>query len=133
MKRLSPKQESFCMAYAKSGNATEAYKKAYPSTKNDKTAQAASSRLLSKVIIKARLDAIRAEIASSKIMQPKEMQEWLTKILRGEVDDRDNPALLKDKLKAADLLGKMQGAFISRQEVDIKGAVPVVLRDDVNG
>ena len=63
MKGLSPKQEAFCMAYAKSGNATTAYKQAYPRIKNDKTAQACSSRLLASAVIQERLKAIREEIA----------------------------------------------------------------------
>ena len=120
------------MAYAKSGNATEAYKQAYPKVKKDKTAQAASSRLLSNVMIQGRLKEISDEIASEAIMQPKEMQEWLSKVVRGEEREMSGEsALLRDRLKAADLLGKMQGAFLDRKEVEMKGVVPVVLKDDI--
>lgn len=119
------------MAYATSGNATEAYKQAGYKVKTDKSASVNAARLLGNARVQARLKQIRDEIASEAIMQPKEMQEWLSRVVRGEEHDGDNDAALRDRLKAADLLGKMQGAFLDRKEVEMKGAVPVVLKDDI--
>lgn len=119
------------MAYARSGNATEAYMSAGYTVKSDKTAGVNASRLLGNARVQARLQEIRDKIASEAIMQPKEMQEWLSRVVRGEEQDGDNDAALRDRLKAADLLGKMQGAFLDRKEVEMKGVVPVVLKDDV--
>ena len=46
--KLSPKQKSFCEYYIELGNASEAYRKAYPSSLKwkDKTVNEAASRLL---------------------------------------------------------------------------------------
>lgn len=120
------------MAYAKSGNATEAYKQAGYKVRSDGAAGVNANRLLKNAKVQARLRSIRDEIASEAIMQPKEMQEWLSKVVRGEEREMSGEsALLRDRLKAADLLGKMQGAFLDRKEVEMKGVVPVVLKDDI--
>ena len=36
----------------------------------------------------------------------------------------------KDRLKAAELLGKVKGLFITKAELDVQGAIPVVIHDD---
>ena len=129
---LTIRQEAFCMEYAKSGNATRAYKQAGYKVKSDGAAGVNANRLLKNAKVQARLRSICDEIASEAIMQPKEMQEWLTKVVRGEEREMSGESsLLRDRLKAADLLGKMQGAFLDRKEVEMKGVVPVVLKDDI--
>ena len=96
--------------------------------------------MLGKARIQARLAEIRAETRSSKIMDVQEMQERLSAIARGEDVEtlvaKDGtrtlaPALVKERVKAMDLLGKMFGAFVTRSEVDVRGAVPVVIKDDI--
>ncbi len=58
---LSPKQESFCLAYIETANASEAYRRSYdagkmkPSTINEN-----ASRLLARDAIRARLEELRA-------------------------------------------------------------------------
>ena len=69
-----------------------------------------------------------------------EAQESLTAIARRlEMDEvilRDGSevskrAAIRDALKAWELLGKMQGAFLDRSQVEVSGAIPVVIRDDL--
>ena len=128
------------MAYARSGNATEAYMGAGYTVKSDKTAGVNASRLLGNARVQARLQEIRDKIASEAIMQPKEMQERLSAIARMEATESvrtmdgsevQRKAGFKAALKAMELLGKMQGAFLDRKEVEMKGVVPVVLKDDI--
>ena len=38
---------------------------------------------------------------------------------------------IKDALKAVELLGRMQGAFLDRSQVELSGAVPIVIKDDL--
>lgn len=64
---LNPRQEAFCWNYAKTGNATESYKQAGYSVKNDNSAGTLSSRLLQNIKIRARLAEIVEELNSAKI------------------------------------------------------------------
>lgn len=142
MRKLTPRQERFCLEYARTSNGAASYKNAYPAVKSDGAARACAARLLTQDNVQARLRELAAEIHSPKIMDAAEMQEWLTKIIRGEEPDsvmfpdgieRDKKTAQKDRLKAAELLGKMQGAFLNRQEIEVTGSVPVVIRDDMGG
>ena len=129
---LSPKREAFCLAYAECGNATQAYKRAGYKVKNDNSAAASSAALLKNPKIQARLREIYDKIESEKIMGPEEMQERLTAIARQTARSPDDkPPDYKDALQAMNLLGKMQGSFMQRQEIDVHGVVPVVLHDDI--
>lgn len=81
---LNVKQEAFCLHYAKTGNATEAYKEAGYKVKTERSAYAASNKLLKNVKVQARLKELADEIASEKIAGIKEIQEYLTSVMRRE-------------------------------------------------
>lgn len=137
---LNPKQEAFCLHYAKTGNATESYKQAGYNPKNDNSAGACARRMLLDSKIKARLAELMDEMASEKIAGIREIQERLTAILRGELKEEQvvvegcgdgvseativkREAQLKDRLKAGELLAKMQGGFDTKMQVEV--TVPV--------
>ena len=138
---LNVKQEAFCLHYAKTGNATESYKEAGYKVKTERSAYAASNKLLKNVKVQERLRELADEIASSKIANIKEIQEKLTSILRmeetedqivfspdGEVKTMKKRPLLKDVIKAGETLGKMQGAFDNKIQVEM--TVPVFGGED---
>lgn len=81
---LNVKQEAFCLHYAKTGNATEAYKQAGYNVKTERSAYAASNKLLKNIKVQARLKELAEEIASDKIASIKEIQEYLTSVMRRE-------------------------------------------------
>jgi len=57
---LTPKQEAFCIAYLKSGNATEAYRLSYSvTTKNEATHNRTAKELIDNPKIAARISALR--------------------------------------------------------------------------
>ena len=85
--KLTAKQRLFADEYIKSGNATEAYIKAGYSVKNNGSAKAASSRLLTNVNLKHYIDAKMAEIESHKIADAKEAMQAITAIARGETTE----------------------------------------------
>lgn len=137
---LNVKQENFCLHYAKTGNATESYKIAGYQAKTEGAAYAASNRLLKNVKVKARLAELAAELAGEKIASIKEVQERLTSILRGELQEEQvivegcgdgvseakivkRQPQLKDVIKAGEMLAKMQGGFDSKLQVEL--TVPV--------
>lgn len=142
---LNPKQEAFCLHYAKTGNATESYKQAGYVCKNDAVVAASAVRLLNQVKVKERLKELADMAASEKIASIAEVQERLTAILRmQQLEDQvvvegcgdgvseakiiKRKAQLKDVLKAGELLAKMQGAFDNKLQVEV--TVPVFGGDD---
>ena len=137
---LNPKQEAFCLHYAKTGNATESYKKAGYACKNDAVVAASAVRLLNQVKVKERLAELAEMAASEKIANIAEIQERLTAILRMQQTEEQvvvegcgdgisearivkRAAQLKDVLKAGELLAKMQGGFENKLQVEL--TVPV--------
>lgn len=130
---LSPLREAFCLAYARCGNATQAYKQAGYKVKNDNSAAASAAALLRNPKIQSRLQEIHAKIESEKIMGPKEMQERLTAIARQTArDPSDKAPDYKDALKAMDQLARMSGSYAA-DKLEVSGELPVVLRDDIGG
>lgn len=109
---LTVRQEKFCLEYAESGNARQAYIKAGYKPKSDKATDAAASRLLSNVKVQKRLAELAEELKNSKIADIQEMQEVLTKIIRRELPG----VTIKDVISAIDKLGRMQGAFVEKIE-----------------
>ncbi len=137
---LNVKQEAFCLHYAKTGNATESYKKAGYSAKTENALYSAANRLLKNVKVKARLAELAAELAEDKIASIAEIQRTLTSIMRGEVQEEQvvvegcgdgvsearivkRQPQLKDRIKAGETLAKMQGGFDSKLQVEMM--VPV--------
>lgn len=136
----NPKWEAFCLHYAKTGNASESYIKAGYKTKNERSIYSNCNRLLKNDYIKARLAELAEEMASDKIAGIREVQERLTAILRGEVQEEQivvegigegcsearivqRMPQLKDIIKAGETLAKMQGGFDN--SVNVKMTVPV--------
>ena len=145
---LPIKQERFCLEYAKSGNQRQAYLKAGYKCRNDETADANASRLLRNDKVKARLAELAEEVKNASIADITEMQQILTTIIRQEREEEvvvvesvgdfmsearkiNKKPAIKDIINAINSLGKMQGAFVDKVEVDADIS-PVVIKDDVH-
>lgn len=132
---LTEKQKRFADEYLIDLNATRAYKAAYPSCKKDETARVNGSRLLTNANVRAYIDIELAKLQSTKLADAKEVMEYLTSVLRGEtaaeivvvegIGDGCSEARLlkkspdeKERLKAAELLGKRYSLFTDKVEVD---------------
>lgn len=130
-KKLSQKQKAFCDYYIETGNATEAYKRAYPSCKKDGTARTNSSKLLTNANISQYIDERLKEIESERIAKPEEVLQYLTKVLRGEEKDQFGlDATISDRTKAAELLGKRYRLFT--EKVEVEGNQQVQIVDDID-
>ena len=117
--KMTEKQKAFCDYYLETGNATEAYKRAYPSCKKDGTARTNSSKLLTNANISQYIDKRLKEIESERIAKPEEVLQYLTSVLRGEEKDQFGlDATLQDRTKAAELLGKRYRLFVDKVEKD---------------
>lgn len=133
---MTEKQKLFCDEYLKDLNATRAYKEIYK-IKNDNSARALSSKLLTNINIKNYIDQKLAEIESKKIADVKEVLQYFTSVVRGESEseyvviegygDGVSRATTisktpdeKDRLKAAELLGKYHSIFKDKVDVNVK-------------
>ena len=114
-------------------NATRAYKAVYKNCKKDESARVNGSKLLTNTNIKNYINERLEEISSQKTADAKEVMEYLTSVMRGEsqaevvvvegtgdgcskaVRINKNPDE-KEKLKAAELLGKRFGLFVDKQQ-----------------
>lgn len=120
--KLTEKQKRFADEYIISGNATQAAIKAGYSKK---TANRIGPENLSKLVIKNYIDEHLAKLESKRIANAQEVLEYLTGVMRGdekeEVMTEDGVSYrgpsVKDKLKAAELLGKRHALFTEKQEI----------------
>lgn len=142
---MTDKQRKFCDEYLIDANATRAYKAAYPHIKSEDAARACASRLLTNANIKSYIDEQLEKISSDKIADAKEVMEYLTSVLRGESESeivviegtgegcsdarRMNKAPdEKERLKAAELLGRRYGLFKTDVNLEVE---PVVIVNDL--
>lgn len=135
---MTPRQQKFCDEYLISGNATEAAIKAGYSRK---TAYSMGNENLNKPELKAYIETELDKIHSAKIADAEEVMKYLTAVMRGEHTE-EIPLLCgdgcqeltqkevgaKERLKAAELIGKRYGLFTDK--VGLEGAVPVVIMGD---
>lgn len=119
MQRL---QEKFCIEFVRCGNATEAYKRAGYKARSDKVAGTAAARLLGNVGIQRRIVELQSEMDSHKIMDAAERRELLTRFARDEDTGKT------DRLRAMDLLNKMDGVYINKTQVSGVDGAPITFR-----
>lgn len=144
-KGLTPKQENFCREFIKCGNASEAYRKAYncdnmkPETINVKACE-----LLKNGNIMVRVQELDKEKKNEAIADAQEIQETLTRLLRGEINEEcvavesigdyqsratiiEKQVTPKDRIKAGETLAKMRGYFDLKLRIE---NVPII-EDDI--
>lgn len=119
MQRL---QENFCMEFVRCGNATEAYKNAGYKVRSDKVAGVCAAKLLGNARVQQRIAELRREMDSHKIMDAAERRELLTQFARDEETGK------ADRLKAMDLLNKMDGVYINKTQISGGDGAPITFR-----
>ena len=143
--KLTIKQKAFADYYIELGNATEAAIKA---GYNPKTARQIGSMNLTKVDIKSYIDDKLKELQSNRIAKAEEVLEYLTKVIRNEEEEEvvvtvnvgdfqtevqkvKKEISAKDKIKAAELLGKRYRLFTDKVEADINQVVVFTGEDEL--
>lgn len=104
---LTERQQRFVEAYAVTGNATEAARKA------GYTDPSIGRQLITKNNVAAAIAQLAQKRKSAAIADAGERHAFWTKVLRGKQRGAD----MKDRLKASELLGKAQGDFLERHEI----------------
>ena len=126
--KLTARQKAFCDYYIETGNATEAARRAGYKSKNMSNM---ASENLGKPYIKAYIDERMKSIASDRIATAEEVLQYLTKVMRGEEKDRyGKDALIQDRNKAAEMLGKRYRLFTDK--VEVEATVPIQIVDDID-
>lgn len=131
---LTVKQEKFCVEYAKLGNARQAYKNAGYQCKNESSYDSSASQLLRNPKVQERLAELAEEAKNNAIADIREMQEMLSQMLRGEIEEEivvvvaqgdgfskpkkiNKQIGIADRIKAIDKLARMTGAYNDKLEV----------------
>ncbi|WP_461467067.1 terminase small subunit [Parvimonas micra] len=129
MEKLSIKQKRFADEYIISGNATQSaiiagYSKKYAATNTDK--------LLKNTNIKNYIDKRLKELEDKAIAKQEEVLQYLTSVMRGEHEEevlygigegaqstRHIEVGAKERIKAAELLGKRYGTWTDKVDANI--------------
>ena len=132
---MNAKQRRFCDEYLIDCNATQA---AIRAGYSKKTANEQAARLLANVSIKSYIDEQLERIHNEKTADAQEVLEYLTSVMRGEHTEQtlklvgegvqaitEIDVAAKERLKAAELIGKRYGIW--KNSVDVKGAIPTIL------
>lgn len=138
--KLTPKQETFCQEYIKCGNASQAYRIAYNcENMKSETINECASKLLKDHNITTRVKELDEQKLNNNIADAQEIQETLTKLLRGQEVEQvpmmsDTGLVMaekivtpKDRIKAGETLAKMRGYFDLKIKIE---NVPVI-NDDI--
>ncbi|MBO1099252.1 terminase small subunit [Enterococcus hirae] len=125
--RMTEKQKRFCDFYIETGNATQSAIKAGYSSKYANTN---ASKLLQNTTIKSYIDKRLAELKNERTADAQEVLEYLTAVMRGEYKEEtiiglgegeqtivDIDVGAKDRLKAAELLGKRHALFTDKVDL----------------
>ena len=141
---MTDKQRRFADEYLIDCNATQAAIRAGYSKNH---AHTNANRLLQIAAVKEYIDERLAQISSDKIAQAEEIMEYLTAVLRGQSSSEivvvegvgggcssarriSKAPDEKERLKAAELLGKRYGLFT--EKVNLDGGTRVVIIDDLD-
>ena len=125
---LTAKQDKFAHSVALEGmTLSDAYRAAYDTSKmTDKTVNEKASVLAAQDKISARITELREQLTSEKIMSAQKRMEWLTDLVKSA------EASNTDKLKALDILNKMDGEYVQKiaAEVQTETTINIELVDD---
>lgn len=127
--KLTERQKAFCDYYIETLNATEAARRAGYS---ERTAKEMGYENLTKPHIRAYIQERMKQMDKERIASAEEVLEYLTRVMRGEEKEKllegsgedektiiEAPPSIKERTKAAELLGKRYALFIDRGQVDV--------------
>lgn len=112
---LTAKQEAFAQNIVEGMNQADAYRSAY-SCKNmsDNAVYVNASKLAGDTKVALRIKELREQLAKPSIMTAQKRLEWLTEVIQDKTEKTEN------RLKAADIMNKMQGEYVQRIEAEVQ-------------
>ena len=119
---MTKKQEEFAKAIVDGMNQADAYRYAYDAENmSDNAIYREASLLVDNPKVAQRIQELRDKIANEKIMSAQKRMEWLTELILGE------DASYSDRLKAIDIMNKMQGEYVQKVEADVNSKVNITV------
>lgn len=135
---LTAKQEQFALNVVKGMTLSDAYRECYDcENSSDKTIWNEASELNNNPEVAKRIKELREQLAEPHIMTAKERLEFLTRVIRGEEKEivhriwdgeeysYEEGAELNTKLKAVDLMNKMQGEYVQKIDANVNADVNI--------
>lgn len=135
---MNARQKKFCDEYLIDCNATQA---AIRAGYSEKTARQIGQKMLTFVDIKTYIEQQLELLHNQKTADAQEVLEYLTAVMRGEHREQilqlvgdgvqqiaDIDVAAKERIKAAELIGKRYGMFKDNVNVDLE---PVVILNDL--
>lgn len=132
---MNAKQKRFCDEYLIDCNATQA---AIRAGYSPKTAKQIGQENLTKPDLKKYIDEQLERLHNEKTADAQEVLEYLTAVMRGQHTEQtlqlvgdgvqtitDIDVSARERLKAAELIGKRYGMF--KDNLDVGGSIPVVI------
>lgn len=140
---LNAKQERFVQNLIKGMSQREAYKNAYNATYDPNAIDSKACNLFNSDKIQARYKELMEEVKDEAIMTAIERRKWLTNVINGKelekveitlVDGQkelvgSKEADLNTKMKAMDMLNKMDGEYVSNHKISGDQDNPVHIVD----
>ena len=110
------RHETFAQGLAKGMSQRLAYRAAFTNSKKwkDETVDSKASVLAKNDKVLERLKELAEESTTEAVMDATKRKEWLTEIILSNEEET------KDKLKAVDILNKMDGAYTEKVELNGK-------------
>ncbi len=130
---MNARQKQFVTEYVIDKNATQA---AIRAGYSEKTAESQGSRLLRNVKVSEMINKLFKEIRQNNISDAIEVEEFLSLSMKGEIKEEvvvtentgdymskariiKKQISAKDRIKAAELLGKRHDLFTDKKEIDV--------------
>lgn len=108
------RHEKFAQCIAVGMSQRKAYRTAFPSSEKwkDTTVDCRASELCKNSKVLGRIKELAEEASSKAVMTARERKEWLSALIRNKDE------ATRERLKAVDLLNKMEGDYIERVLLD---------------
>lgn len=136
---LTIKQEKFVQNILKGMSQRDAYKNSYDAKNmKDKTIDDKASLLFKKEEIRARYHELLKKVENRSIMNATERQIWLSKVINGDIKvvlsyegyEKEQAPDMSDRLKALDILNKMDGQYTTKLEGNLDITIEVGIDED---
>lgn len=126
---LTAKQEKFVRNLINGMSQREAYKNSYNAENmSDKVIDNEASKLFNSREISMRYKELQDSLDKHTIMTAQERLEYLTGIIQGlQLDNNEAPADLNTRIRAIDIMNKMQGEYIQKIEADVNSEVNITI------
>lgn len=122
-KNLSKKEIVFCRLKAEGKTDLQAaegagYKREY------------GQSLMKQEKVQREIKRMKEEKRKEEIADDVDVLQFLTSVMKGDAYEQKNDSVMKDRMKAAELLGKRQNIF--EQGIDVKNDTVIIVDDIVN-